>query len=163
MAINLCKYYLMFLCLMNNVLGACCCSDEKKTTEVKLKQEDGKPYIAKALGINEKDIWYCEKIVNKNVSLDGLSKRANNWLRFAQSYIVTLAMSTVDEYGDIDWKNCISFVALINNDIEFNIQANLLQPIPNFEKFLSDNKGGKVKYIETYKFSGSSKCHYEVL
>ena len=153
----------MFLCLMNNVLGACCCSDEKKTTEVKLKPEDGKQYIAKALGINEKDIWYFEKIVNKSVSLDYLLTRANDYMRFYQSYIVTLAMSTVDEYGDIDWKNCISFVALIKNDIKFDIQANLLQSIQDFEKFLSDNRGKKVKYIETYKFSDISKCHYEVL
>ena len=157
MAINLCKYSLMFLCLMNNVLGACCCSSEK-TTEVKLKPEDEKQYIAKALGINEKDIWYFEKIVNKTVSLDGLSTRANNWLRFAESYIVTLAMSTVDEYGDIDWKNCISFVALINNDIEFNIQANLLQPIPDFEKFLSDNRGKIVKYIFSYGHTDYCIC-----
>jgi len=158
MAINLCKYSLMFLCLMNNVLGACCCSDEKKTTEVKLKPEDGKQYIAKALGINEKDIWYFEKIVNKSVSIDDLRSNANNNDLFAQSYIVTLAMSTVDEYGDIDWKNCISFVALINNDIEFNIQANLLQPISDFRKFLSDNKGKIVKYIFSYGHTDYCIC-----
>ena len=163
MAINLCKYSLMFLCLMNNVLGACCCSSEK-TTEVKLKPEDEKQYIAKALGINEKDIWYFEKIVNKTVSLDGLSTRANNWLRFAESYIVTLAMSTVDEYGDIDWKNCISFAALIREDIEINIQKNnLLQPISDFRKFLSDNKGKIVKYISIHGHVVYHIRHYEIL
>ena len=104
-----------------------------------------------------------EKSVNKKVSLYDLSTRANDFIRFAQSYIVTLAMSTVDEYGDIDENNCISFVALISKDIEFNIQANLLQPILDFKKFLSDNKGKKVKYIKTYKFSDRSECHYEVL
>ena len=164
MAINLCKYYLMFLCLMNNVLGACCCSDEKKTTEVKLKPEDGKPYIAKALGINEKDIWYFEKIVNKSVNINDLKTRSNNGPLFAQSCIVILKMSIVKNDGiDIDWNNCISFVALIKNDIKFDIQAKLLKSIPSIGKFLSDNRGKTVKYISIHGHVVYHIRHYEVL
>ena len=160
MTINLCKYSLMFLCLMNNVLGACCCSDEKKTTEVKLKPEDGKPYIAKALGINEKDIWYFEKIVNKNVTPDDLKKKVNNDALFNQSLLLVLTMSIVENDGsDIDWNNCISFAALIIEDIEINIQKNnLLQPISDFRKFLSDNKGKIVKYIFSYGHTDYCIC-----
>ena len=158
MAINLCKYSLMFLCLMKNVLGACCCSDEKKTTEVKLKPEDGKPYIAKALGINE--IWYFEKIVNKNVTPDDLKKKVNNDALFNQSLLLVLTMSIVENDGsDIDWNNCISFAALIIEDIEINIQKNnLLQPISDFRKFLSDNKGKIVKYIFSYGHTDYCIC-----
>ena len=164
MAINLCKYSLMFLCLMNNVFGACCCSDEKKTTEVKLKPEDGKPYIAKALGINEKDIWYFEKIVNKNVIPDDLKKKANNNALFDQSCIVTLAMSIVKNDGRaIDVNNSIFFVALIRKNIKVHIQKNLLQSILDINSFLLDNKGKKVKYIKIYKISDSSHCEYEIL
>ena len=164
MAINLCKYSLMFLCLMNNVLGACCCSDEKKTTEVKLKPEDGKPYIAKALGINEKYIWYFEKIVNKNVNINDLKTRSNNGPLFAQSCIVILKMSIVKNDGsDIDWNNCTSFVALIKKDIKFDIQAKLLKSIPSIGKFLSDNKGKKVKYISIHEHVDYYIRHYEIL
>ena len=141
MAINLCKYSLMFLCLMNNVLGACCCSDEKKTTEVKLKPEDGKPYI-----------------------VNDLKTRSNNGPLFAQSCIVILKMSIVKNDGiDIDWNNCISFVALIKNDIKFDIQAKLLKSIPSIGKFLSDNRGKTVKYISIHGHVVYHIRHYEVL
>ena len=71
-------------------------------------------------------------------------------------------MSIVDKDGCIDWNNCISFVALIKKDINFNIQKNnLLQASPYFKKILSDNKGKKVKYISIV--DDGFLCDYEIL